>query len=282
MPPKRTVIALGLCTIARVGMPSFASADEARRTPLPEALLTESATDVDAAEGGEVEYEANLVTARARRGSARVTLTSLEVEWRVFRQLGVRVEPSYARVVDAGATTGRDAFGVGGALAFGLLHDFPRDMHLQLELLGRTPETRDARVFEPGDSELPVAADLVSAVRRSGWTLRTTVGAELGASYAHAPLHTDIALLTGIVHDERYGYFALEARADWAREAPLVIAPEIVVDTPPVGLPFRLGIAIPVNVGADATTTSYGMFVRLILLTSREVEAAERDAKGGR
>jgi hypothetical protein len=253
-----------------------ACAEESERPPLPESLLTESATDVDAEAGGEVEYEANVATVGARAGGAHATLTSLEVEWRVLRQFGLRIEPSWARVVDAGATAGRNTFGVSGALAFGLFHDFPRDMHLQLEVLGRTLDSQNAHVFEPGESELPGAADLVSAVRHGGWTLRTTVGGEVGGSFAHAPVHTDLALLTGIVHDERYGYLAIEARADWAREAPLVIAPEVVVNTPPLGLPFRLGVAVPINVGAAATATSYGIFVRLILLTGREVTSGSR------
>jgi hypothetical protein len=239
---------------------------------MPESLLTESATDVDAEDRGEVEYEANLAAVAARAGGARATLTSLEVEWRVLKNLGLRLEPTYARIADAGPTSARNALGVSGALAFGLFHDFARDLHVQAEILGRAPDSGSALVFAPGETELPLAADLLGAIRFGRWTMRATLGGEAGGAFAHAPLHTDLALLTGIVPEESFGFVALEARADWARDAPLVVAPEVVADTTPIGLPFRVGVALPVNIGAESTRPSYGVFLRLILLTSREVE----------
>jgi hypothetical protein len=166
-------------------------------------------------------------------------------------------------MADSAAASTDDAFGIAGAIGLGLWHDRGRELHLQAELLGRTPETASARVFEPGETELPLAADILAAVRRGRWTLRATIGAEAGGSAAHAPLHTDLALLTGFVSEERYGFVALEARADWARTQPFVLAPEIVADASTVGLPFRLGVALPVNVGADSRRASYGLFVRI-------------------
>src|SRR5260370_20256257 len=56
-------------------------AQERVRRPIPEALLTESTTDIDAEEAGELEFEANVAKSAARTGGARATLTSLEVEW---------------------------------------------------------------------------------------------------------------------------------------------------------------------------------------------------------
>lgn len=240
------------------------------RPPLPESLLTESATDVDAEAAGEVEWEANVATVGARAGGARAMLTSAEVEWRVLREVGVRLEPGYTRLVERDGAGARDLFGVAGAIALGLFHDYPRDEHVQLELTGRTPEAANAIVFEPGEAELPVALDLVSAVRRGRWTLRVTAGAEAGGEFAHAPLHTDMALMRSYTDDERFGFFGVEVRADWARDAPLVVAPDMASVLAPLGLPLRLTIALPVNVGAAATETSYGLFVRLTVLTSRE------------
>jgi hypothetical protein len=243
------------------------------RPPLAESLLTESATDVDAVEAGELETEANFTSLRAREGGARSTLISLEIEWRVLRNVGLRLEPSYARIVDAPPSPGHDELGGSGALAFGLFHDFSRDTHLQLEILGTTQASREARILAPGETELPLAADLVGAIRRGRWTLRATVGAEAGGAFAHAPLHTDLALLTGVTREERFGFFAIEARADWARVAPFVFAPEIIADATSIGIPFRLGIALPVSVGAPAEAPSYGMFIRLLLLNGREIES---------
>ncbi len=240
-------------------------------TPLPESILTESATDVDAEEAGEVEIEANLATVSARRGGSRALLSSLEVEWRVLRILGVRLEPSYERSRTEGSARPHDDFGFSGSLALGLLHDYAGDAHLQLEVLGRVPA--ETRGFAPDETVLPAAVDLVSAVRRGRFTLRTTVGAEAFGSFAHAPVHADLALLTGIRRDARFGFVGLEARTDLARANPFVLAPEIIADASSLGIPLRLGLAVPVNVGADATSQSYGLFVRLILLTDREARA---------
>jgi hypothetical protein len=155
-------------------------------------------------------------------------------------------------------------------VAVGLFHDFARDLHLQAELLGRTPDDDEVHVLQPGETQLPLAADLVGAIRRGRFTFRATVGGEAGAAFAHAPLHTDFALLTGLLSEERFGFVAVEARADWAREAPLVLAPEYVADTTPIGLPFRLGVAFPFNVGADREPPRS-------LLTKRRSRAWERD-----
>ena len=243
------------------------------RPPLPESLLTESATDIDAEDAGEIELEANLAAFGARTGGARAGLTSLEVEWRVLKELGLRIEPTYARIVDAGGVNARDRYGVSGVVAVGLLHDFARDLHVQAELLGRVPDSGSERVFEPEETQLPFAADLAAAIRRGRVTFRATAGAEAGGSFAHAPLHTDLAILTGFVRDERFGFVGLEIRADWARATPLVLAPDVVAVMTPVGLPLSLSLALPINVGADATVTSYGIFLRLMVMTSRELES---------
>jgi hypothetical protein len=248
----------------------FCSAEEPLRRPLPESLLTESTTDIDAREAGELEVELNVAKAAARTGGAGATLISFEIEWRALTEVGLRFEPSYSRVTNREASSRGDSFGLSGALAFGLWHDHACECHLQGELLGRTPEGANARVFEPGEPELPVAADLLAAVRRGRWTVRATIGAEAGGAFAHAPLHTDVALLTGIVSDEHFGFVVIDMRADWAREAPIVFAPEIVADTTPLNLPFRLGVALPINVGVEPTRTSYGLFLRLMWIAGED------------
>jgi hypothetical protein len=111
---------------------------------------------------------------------------------------------------------------------------------------------------------------LVSAVRRGRFTLRATAGGEAFGAVAHAPLHTDAALLTGFLPDERYGFVAVDVRADWARRAPLVVAPELVADGSAFGIPLRFGAALPVNVGARRTAESFGIALRLTLISSEE------------
>ncbi len=251
----------------------------ATRPPLQESILTESATDIDAEAAGELEYEANFANLRAHAGGADETLASLEIEWRALRELGFRLEPVLAHLSDSGRATGHDSYGFGGAMAVGLLHDFVHDLHLQAEFLGRTSRHESAHMFDPSDTQLPYAADLLSAIRIGRWTFRSTVGIEAGGSYARAPLHTDIAILTGIAREERFGFLVIEGRADWARSAPLVVAPEYVADATAIGLPIRLGIALPINFGVAASAVSYGMFMRLVLLTSREAQFGRENHK---
>jgi hypothetical protein len=259
---SRSAVAFALCLSTWLGSCPVRGDAPARR-PFAEALLTESATDIDAQDAGELQLELNAGRVAARAGGASASFTSLELEWRLLQEVGVRLEPSFARVTGGETAGADDAPGVAGAIALGLWHDRTREVHLQAELLGRTAETASARIFEPGETELPLAADLLAAARRGRWTFRATVGAEAGGSFAHAPLHTDLALLTGLVPDERYGFVAFEVRADWARQEPVVLAPEIVADTSPVGLPLRLGVALPVNIGGDSARPSYGIFVRV-------------------
>ncbi|MEO8905825.1 MAG: hypothetical protein ABI488_25055 [Polyangiaceae bacterium] len=259
-----------LALLSSLSTESQAAKQPHRNEPLPESLLTESATDIDADEAGELEWEANLARLGARRGGAFSTLTSVEVEWRALSQLGLRLEPTYARIAPTGAAPERDSFGVSGAVALGVWHDYGRDQHVQIELLGHTADHSAGPLFDPGEEELPVSLDLLGAQRIGRWTFRTTAGVEAGGHFAHLPLHTDLAVLTGIANAARFGYLALEVRADWASVAPLVIAPELISDLVPLGLPFRLGMALPVNVGASAVDPSYGLFFRLVLLTERE------------
>jgi hypothetical protein len=237
------------------------------RPPLPEPVLTESATDIDAESAGEMEWEANASVLGARHGGARTATLSVELEWRVLRELGLRLEPSFERSTNG--LESEQVIGATGALAFGLFHDFARDIHVQLELLGHTTE-RSSYTFETSDSELPAAADLLAAARWDRWTLRGTIGAEAFGPFAHAPLHTDAAVLTGFLPNERYGFIALEVRADWARKTPVVIAPEVVADGSPLGIPLLLGAALPFNLGASDTAESFGILLRLVLISERE------------
>jgi len=257
---------------ARVSVAAFTLSFAARagaaepRPQLPESMLTESATDVDAVAGGEVEWELNAAVLGARRGGAGARALSLEVEWRVLAPVGVRVEPFIDQTL--GGTFRERQAGLSGALAFALFHDLERDAHVQLELLAHSRS--DARDFEPSETTLPAAADLVSAVRLGRVTLRATAGAEAFGAFAHAPLHTDAALITGFLPNVQYGFMALDVRADFARRAPLVVAPELVADGSPRGLPLRFGVALPVNLGARATDTSFGVMLRLTLVSESE------------
>ncbi len=156
------------------------AAEQPARPPLPESILTESATDIDAREAGELEYEFNLGLLRARAGAARVLTSSLEVEWRALDNVGLRLEPTFSQDRDDEPVPRRDVWGISAALAFGVFHDFTHDFHLQTELLARTSGSDSLQTHEPTETQLPIALDLLGAKRLGPLTLRVTAGAEAG------------------------------------------------------------------------------------------------------
>jgi hypothetical protein len=253
--------------------PCDAEADEAiePRPPLPEPIFTESTTDIDGYAPGEIEFDVNGAESVARRNGARLLQTSVEMEWKVWSRLGVRLEPSFSSSRVELASSSENAFGFRGAAGWNLLHDFRHDFHLQVEASERFVDDAPY-VFrdQPGESPLPFSADLKAAIRLIGWTLRTSAGVEAGAAPAHAPIRFQAALLHQFASEIRFGFFGLEVDADLGRPNPVVLAPNIWADVTSVGLPVRIGIGIPLGVGAPETAPAAGVYLRLLILTSRE------------
>ena len=50
-------------------------------------------------------------------------------------------------------------------------------------------------------------------------------------------------------------------------------------DATPIGLPIRLGIALPIDFQAPAYAVNYGLFVRLVVLTSRAAQFGRENRK---
>jgi hypothetical protein len=273
------ILATAARTAAAADEPSPSGVPPTDRPPLPEPIFTESTTDIDGYEPGEIEFDANGATMAARRGGARVLQATFEVEWKIWSRLGVRLEPGFSRARDelttaaatATSTSFHDAFGFRAAAAWSLLHDFPRDLHVQIEASQRfADDAPGASRTEPGEAPLPFSADLKAAIRWADWTLRTSVGAEAGGTPAHAPFRAQAAILRPLTSEMRFGFFGLEMDADWGRPDPVILAPNVWADVTPIGLPFRMGVAIPIVVGAPDTVPAMGIYLRLLFLTSRE------------
>jgi hypothetical protein len=246
----------------------------AERAPVPEPLLTETVTDIDGADRGEYELELNGSELRSIRGGAYVLQSSVEAEWLATRHLGIRVEPTFTRSLEAPGSGSSQRFGAAGALSWKVLQDIERDAYAQVELAGRAP--RDVTLLtDPGESSLPFTLDLRGAVRSGRWTLRGSFGAAAGGTSAHAPFRGSFAVLTGFTSTERYGFWGVEADVDGTRQNPTVLALNLMPHLGPIGLPVRFGIAIPWVVGVNGDRPSTGVFFRILIESAREYRYGE-------
>jgi hypothetical protein len=244
------------------------------RPPMPEPLFTETVTDLDGYEPGEFELELNGTHLRSWRGGAYALQGGLEAEWLVTRKLGVRAEPTFARSIQTAGAEAESTFGGSVAASWKLVQNFEDDFHLQAEVAGRLPWDTAITVWA-GDSALPLSFDLRSGIRRGVLTVRGGVGAVAGGSSAHLPLRGSLALLTGFGSGERLSFWGIELDADGSRRTPAVVALNLVPHLGPLGLPFRLGFAIPWAIGVPENQPSIGLFVRLFVESAREITYAK-------
>lgn len=235
--------------------------DAAMPVPLPEPIFAETVSDIDATEN-DVEVEISALSLRALRGPASFASAEIEAEWMVMGALGFRLE---GRLATPGVPVG-GAVGV----SWKLLRDFDRDVYAQVEAVAHTLDRNG--VIEPGESPSPLALD-VRLGKRFGWlTLRGSVGVAMGGSSLGA--RASLALLTGFGKTTRFGFWGVELDADTSRERTFVAALDVEPNLAALHLPFRLGLAIPWNIGADGSQPSLGLFVRLFFESAREIEYA--------
>jgi hypothetical protein len=211
-----------------------------------------------------VELEANGSNLASLRGGHRSLDASVEVEWLPTRLFGLRLEPTLSR---DGSVSG----GVSGGISWKLLHDFEHDFHLQVEMLGRIPWT-DTDIVQPGDPDQPLALDLKAAWRTGPLTLRPGVGVGAFGTADHSPLRGSLAALLPFEGTGRIGFWGFELDADGGRPRPLVAAFEIVPNLEPLGIPLRIGFALPVSVGAPSDQPSVGLYLRIFYESAREIE----------
>ena len=263
-PVARWGLPLAAFLVAVVAAETLSGEEPARRPPMPEPILTESVTDLDAVEGGETEYALNVQTLAALRGGARARQASVEAEWRATQHLGLRLEPSFASLVEEGRSS---ELGLQGALAWGLVNDFEHDFHAQAEVTGRVAGNDKPYESQPGDFSLPFSAGLRTGLRIGALTIRPGAGVEAGGPVAHAPVWGGVGALYPLGREGRLGFFGLELDADAGRTTPVIVAPNFLADTLSIGLPLRLGLAIPWVVGAPANEPQVGIYLRVLLRT---------------
>lgn len=233
--------------------PSFAAAKDS----MPEPLISETTTDIDGVSAGEVEMDLTGNTLRQTTDKVGGEGGVIELEWRASDKLGLGIESEYST---------DKLFSFNSAASWSLLHDLPRDFHLQAEVAYKfiDQDGNSSRGWE--DSSLPFTFGLKAGLRKGRWTVRAGLGGEAFGSSAHTlPARTSIAGLYSFGEGCRVpGFVGSELIADWGRQAPFLIVPTVVLKLFRLGVPLSLGIAAPFGPAEESTPATYGFLIRLM------------------
>ncbi len=255
------LLAAFLCVVA---LP--AAAMERNQPPMPEPLITESITDIDGIEAGELELDVTGLLLRAPSAGSTAWAASLEVEWRATDRLGLALESALG--LENGTSETGSLLDVRAGISYVLLHDLAYDFHLQLEgkvrVLGDTPET--VAGVDPGEPLMRTAFGLRVGWRTGAWTLRAGMGAQAFGDSAHAlPVWATLAGLVGLGPGGRFGFAGVDVASDWARRAPITVAPTVVAYVGPrFAAPLRFGLAFPWSPGGGGLPSSFAALLRVM------------------
>jgi hypothetical protein len=229
--------------------------------PLPEPIFAESITDIDSSEANELEVEINGSTL-ARHGARgfRSQQAGVEFEYRALPFLGFALEPQLAwtRGIDESG-----GFAMEGGVALSVLRYPAWDLYGQVE--GSFRWTSDGEPH-PGSGTLPFGIDLRGAKRFGVFTLRPALGATGGGIQFRAAPRASVAGLFSLFGGVAFA--GAEVEADLARSSPFTWAAELVTDAERLGLPFKIGLAVPLRVENGTPVT--GVYLRLFFESSRE------------
>ncbi len=250
-----------LAALADVPTAGANRAPTAVRTKLPEPLLSESITDLDGAEAGEIELDATGVSS-FRRSTSGAWQSSVEIEWRALERLGLALELGLGGTIGSASST---VFAVRPAASFVIGHWPPLDFHLMAEV-SANPLRDDAAENDPGEAAMPVSGGLRAGLRVERFTLRGFVGAGVGAASVHlVPLHLQGAVLYEFGAGSGLGFAGIEADSDWARRTQVTLAPNLVIRGGRLHLPIDVGLAMPWTIAARSSERSLGVLLRLML-----------------
>ena len=230
-----------------------------RATKIPEPVLEESITDIDRAEAGELEAEGILGVTRDGAGR-RTQQTGIEAEWGVTDRLGLALETGTSRRDE----DRRQQFaGVQLGAAYGFFHDATNDLHFQLESSAHLFGDAEAVAHEPGDTALPYAVQARGGFRRGTFSVRTATGIGFGAHSPHLPVRATMAFLGELPRGA--GFAGIEVGVDGGRLVPYFVALDVFGDLTPLGIPARLGIALPWTPPGSGQRATLGIFLRVLV-----------------
>jgi len=232
---------------------SMAESEPIRR--MPEPLISESLTDIDGLESGELEFDATVNTLRSTDLKSGGNGQAIEAEWRATDRLGLGAEASYTSDNQSGLNIGASWI---------LFHDKARDFHLQAEIGYQLIDQDDSIGRDWDDASLPLKFGLRAGWRYGLWTTRAGLGAEaLGQTGVNSAMRASVAEFFEFAGKSRFPSFAgIEVDGDWARPAPYILAPTVVVDFTQIALPMKLGVATPWSPSMNSIPASWGVIIR--------------------
>jgi hypothetical protein len=232
---------------------------------MPEPLIGESITDIDAEDAGEIETDfSGLVIAPIHTNDVYY-VGGAELEYRITRRLGASIEfGMYGAMM--GENPRRIANLRAGA-SFALLHT-RSGLHLQLEAKVRAFDEIappfNEEFSEPTDPSLPYSFGLRAGYRRKWLTLRGGFGYALGES---SPRPVPLIIDTAVLIEFARGFTGVEVNADLGRPSPLIVIPEVVLGLNKESS-VRLGLGMPILFGSGIVSLS-GL-ARLIVELDRD------------
>lgn len=254
-------LATALVVLSIVGDARAARAGE---DTLPEPVIQENITDIDALDVGSLELDLTPRYVRAQHSSSGLWATGLEAEWRPIDRVGIGGEVEVSGELDASKFLAPAHVVPRASASFVFLRDFERKVFLQAEAGGRYDGPGELAQLDPTELVLPYWAGIRGAAVAGPADLRLSALAEAGRSFVHAPLNTGAALLLPFAGSAKAAV-GVEALADWARRYPLLLAPQAQLLTHAAGRPVRLQVAFPVTAGAKGADATYGISFRFVL-----------------
>ena len=243
-------------------------AHEARagETTMSEPVIEENITDIDGRESPTIEFDLTPGLEHAQHSNAGLWKNGLEMEWRPFDRAGIGLEVDSTGSLDGAMPIGPVLVVPRGALSYVVARDFERNLFLQAELGGRYNGSDTAlALVDPTEFALPYWAALRGAAKLGPLDMRSAVIGEAGGTAVHAPVRMSAAALYTIIGGATRGAFGAELWADWARQAPFVVAPQAQYLMRVFGKPMRFEVAVPITVGAKGDDASYGLAFRVVL-----------------
>jgi len=238
----------------------------AGETTLAEPIIEENVTDIDAVDVGSFELDLNAAALRSADTRTGLWRSSLEFEWRALDRLGIGGELATGAASDGWSPASPSVLSPRGTVSYVAARDFDRQMFLQLEANARRSFGDAPAQTDPTEIALPYSAGIRGAAGLGPVVMRFGALAAAGGSYAHAPVHGSYAAILTLPSPEAMRFYVGgELLADWARRAPFVAIPELLLLTRVFEKPIRFGLGLPATLGARDEERALGLAFRLVL-----------------